>query len=103
VLLHSLNGNFLPVKDPGGQSGFHISLFKHLTEVFNLSGTGGGNDWDGNVVPIVVDQFDARTSILLSIYTYISGIASKIPNGKLSYPQLFFLKQYVTHIASLSN
>jgi hypothetical protein len=39
MLLHRLNGNFLPVKDPGGQGGFYISLFKDFTEVSNLFGT----------------------------------------------------------------
>jgi hypothetical protein len=54
MFLHSLNGHLFSVKDPSSQSSFHIGLFKHLTEVFDLSGTGGGNDRDGDVVPDVV-------------------------------------------------
>jgi len=44
MLLHSLNGHFLPVEDTRGQGGLHIGLFKNFTEMFNLSGTGRGND-----------------------------------------------------------
>ncbi len=41
MLLHRLNGHFLPVEYPGGQGGFHICLFKHLREMFNLFGPAG--------------------------------------------------------------
>jgi len=42
VLFHSLDGHFFSVEDTSGQGGFHISLFKHPTEAFDLSGTKGG-------------------------------------------------------------
>jgi hypothetical protein len=38
VLLHSLDGHFLPVEDTRSQGGFHVGLFKDLGELFNLSG-----------------------------------------------------------------
>ena len=46
MLLHSLDGHLFSVEDTRGKGGFHISLFKDLTEVFDLSGTGGGNHLD---------------------------------------------------------
>jgi len=63
VLLNSLNGNFLLVKDTCSQGRFHISLFKHLTEVFDLSDTGRGNDWDGNAFANAFHQFNVKATI----------------------------------------
>jgi hypothetical protein len=103
MLLHRLDWNFLPVKDTRGQSSLSLGLFKDLLEVLNLSGSWGSDHRDGYIVTDVVDQFVVRNNIFVGIYTYLSDIDSKIPNRKLSYPQLFFLKPYVTHIASLSN
>jgi hypothetical protein len=34
MLLHSLDGHFLPMKYPCGKGGLHIGLFKDFTEVF---------------------------------------------------------------------
>jgi len=34
MFLDCLNPNLLPVEDAGGLGGFHIGLFKDLTEVF---------------------------------------------------------------------
>jgi len=42
MFLDRLDGHLFPVEDTCSQSGFHICLFKDFTEVFNLSGTGGG-------------------------------------------------------------
>ena len=63
MLFHRLNGNFLPVKDSCSQGCFHISLFEDFTEVFDLSGTGRGNDWEGDVIADVVDQFNVETTV----------------------------------------
>ncbi len=48
MFLHRLNRHFFPVKYTCGQGGLHIGLFKDLGEVFNLSGTGGGDHRDGD-------------------------------------------------------
>jgi hypothetical protein len=64
MLLDSLNnGHLFPMEDPGGQSGHHISLFKDLREVFNLSGTGGSSDWDGNAFAYMLHQFNVKTTV----------------------------------------
>ena len=63
MLLHSLDGHLLPVEDTRGQGCFHISLFEDFTEVFDLSGTGRGNDWEGDVIADVVDQFNVETTV----------------------------------------
>jgi len=39
MFLDSFNRYLLSVEDTGGQCGFHISLFKDLGEVLNLSGS----------------------------------------------------------------
>jgi hypothetical protein len=62
MLLHGLNGYLLPVKDTCGQSGLHIGLFKDLREVFNLSGTTGGNDRDGDVFADMFYKFNIKTA-----------------------------------------
>jgi hypothetical protein len=46
-----------------GQSCFYISLFKDLTEVFNLSSTGRGNDWDGNAFTNMFNKFNVKAAI----------------------------------------
>ena len=43
------------------QSCLHVGFFKHLTEVLNLSSTGGGNDWDGS--GLSVDMLNGNFSI----------------------------------------
>jgi len=70
MFLNSLDGHLLPVEDTRGQGCFHIGLFKDFTEVFNLSGTGGGNDRDGNVIANMFHQFNVKATIrTILIYT----------------------------------
>ena len=63
MLLNRFDGDFLPVENTRGQGGFHISLSKDFTEVFDLSGTGRGNDRDCDVLPDVVDQLDIKAGV----------------------------------------
>jgi hypothetical protein len=63
VLLDGFNGYLFPVEDTRGQSRFYISLFKDLCKVLYLACTTGGNDWDGYVIPDVVDQFNVKAAI----------------------------------------
>ena len=63
MLFHCLDGHFLPVEDPCGQSGFHIGLFKDLREVFNLSGTRGGDLWDRDAFANVFYKFNVKGTI----------------------------------------
>jgi len=63
VLLHHPNGNFLPVEYTRSQAGLNIDLFKDPREVFNLSGTGGGNDRDGDVFTKAFYKFNVKAII----------------------------------------
>ena len=63
MLFHGLNCYLFPVEYPGGQCGLHIGLFKNFTEVFNLSGTGGGNYWDGDVFTDMFHKFNVKATV----------------------------------------
>jgi len=63
MCLNSLNGHLFSVKDTCSQGSFHIGLFKELGEVFDLSGTGGGNDRDGNVFANIFHKFNVKATI----------------------------------------
>jgi hypothetical protein len=60
------------MKDSRGQGGLHIGLFKDFTEVFNLSSTGGGNDWDGSglSVDMLNGNFSIQTQYCGKQYTF---------------------------------
>jgi hypothetical protein len=63
MFLHSFNGNFFPMKDACGQSCFNISLLKNFAEVFNLSGTGRGNDWDRDAFTNMFYKFNVKAAV----------------------------------------
>ena len=68
MLLDRLDGHLLPVEDSRSQGGLHIGFFKNLTEVFDLSGTGEGNYWNGDVIPGVVDQLYVKATNSIFMY-----------------------------------
>jgi len=39
MILHSLNGHLIPVKDTGGPGGFSLGLLKNLRKMLHLPGT----------------------------------------------------------------
>ncbi|KPJ97811.1 MAG: hypothetical protein AMJ60_10220 [Desulfobacterales bacterium SG8_35] len=62
-------GSLLPVEYACGQGGFHIGLFKYPREALHLSGSGGGDDRDRDVISDVVEKFDVEIDRMVGIYT----------------------------------
>jgi len=80
VILHSLDGHSLSVKDTCGQGCLHICFLKDLREVLHLCGTAGGNDGDGNTSTNVVDQFNVKATVGAVL---INSVQEDLPGAKL--------------------
>ena len=81
MFLHRLDGYLLPVEDPRGQGGFHIGLFKDFRKVFHLSGTGRGNDRDGNVFANVFHKFNVKTTSCAVLINTVEELSMVSPES----------------------
>ena len=62
------------------QLGLDLGLFRGRREVLHLIGTAGGDHWDGDVIPYMIDQLYVKSGIGAIL---INAVKVRLPGTKL--------------------